>query len=89
MMLSALAINATSAKLASGFSDAHNHTTLVSDKNKTTMKMIPLINPERFCAVFGAVQRCGCLLGSHRCAYGAKNSTARSTAPLNNTAIAP
>ena len=53
-MLSAPAINATSEKLASGFSAAHNHTTLVSDKNKTTMKMIPLNNPERFCAVFGA-----------------------------------
>lgn len=51
MMLSAPAVNATSAKLASGFSAAHNHTTLVSDKHKTTMKMIPLINPERFCAV--------------------------------------
>lgn len=54
MMLSAPAINASSTKLASGFSTAHNQTTLVSDKNKTTMKMIPLINPERFCAVVGA-----------------------------------
>lgn len=89
MMLSAPAINATSAKLASGFSAAHNHTTLVSDKNKTTMKMIPIINPERLCAVVGAGAALGCLLGSHRCAYCAENSIARSTAPLNNTAIAP